>query len=118
MVELWGKRNVARLAKESGVARESVSKILSYKRGVGPEVGPRLAAVLQLDPAELESPQARPVTLVSIDHRLESLEAEVHRIFEELERGRLAFREVLESLEAGIVSVDERLSGELGGAQK
>lgn len=118
MIELWGKRNVARLAKESGIARESVSKILGYKRGVGPEVAPRLAAALELDPSALEVPQAEPVTLASIAHRLEAIETGVRGIYEELEKGRRSFADTLEALEAGIADVDERLSRQLGGAQK
>lgn len=83
MIELWGERNVARLARESGVPRESVSKILGHKRGLGEEVAPKLARPLELDPSVLLPPPSERVTLQTILRRLDEVEASLE------ERGQI-----------------------------
>jgi len=93
MLELWGRRNLARLARESGVARESVSKILSYKRGIGVEVAPKLAAPLNLEPTDLLPPVAEAVSLASLDRRLQGLEGQVERAVTLMEEALRLLRE-------------------------
>lgn len=102
MVELWGKRNVARLSRESGVARESVSKILSYKRGVGLEVASKLAAPLELDPSQLVTPQVEPMNLASVVRRLEALAAQA-------DAGRQMVIENLASIDARLSQIERSL---------
>jgi len=79
MLELWGERNIARLARDSDVPRESVSKILGYKRGIGEEVAAKLAGALNLDSAALLPPATEVVSLASLDRRLQSLEVQIGR---------------------------------------
>lgn len=111
MKELWGRRNVTRLAKESGVARESLSKILNHKRGVGSDVGPKLAAVLQLDPSDLASPQTEPATVATVLRRLEQFQAEA-------DQSRAAYARQLEAIRVLLQRIEARLSVEVPSAQE
>lgn len=102
MVELWGKRNVARLADESGVDRPSVSKILGYKRGLGEEVAAKLAIPLGLEPSALLPPKAERVTLAHLGVRLED-------IADAGARTRVALLESLASIDARLSQIEAQL---------
>jgi hypothetical protein len=99
MLELWGKRNLARLERESDVPRESLSKILGYKRGLGPEVAAKVAGALSLDVADLLPPAEEAVTMVSLDRRLQSLEAQVRDSGKQTARAIRALTRATERLE-------------------
>lgn len=79
MLELWDERNVARLARESKVPRESLAKILGYKRGLGRDVAAKVALALDIDVQDLLPPEAEAVTLGSLDRRLQALQGDVSR---------------------------------------
>ena len=99
MMYLWGERNIARLARESGVPRESVSKILSYKRGIGDEVAEKLAGPLELTASDLVPPATEAVSLVSLDRRLEGLEELVRDSGKDVTRAIRALTRAIERLE-------------------
>lgn len=102
MKELWGERNIARLARESGVARESISKILGYKSGLGKKRARMLAVPLKLDPEILLQPRAEPVTLLTI---LQSLQG----FRDEAELARHLSAESLDAIRQTLGRIEERL---------
>lgn len=109
MLALWGKRNVARLARESGVARETISKILGYKRGIGTDVAPKLAPPLGLDPEDLLTPRAESPNLGTVLARLAELRELVESTGKDTTRS-------IGALSRAIASLERRLDDEAPGA--
>lgn len=105
MVELWGKENITRLARDSGVDRSSVSKILNYKRGLGDDVGPKLAEPLGLAWEAIKPPEAEPVNLGTLLRRLEEAR-------EQAEVGRRALARSLKAIHADLRRIEARLPRE------
>ena len=111
--------NQAQLEKATGIAHSTMSRYWSGSGGLGLGNGRKIAAALDVEISALGLSEAdAAVTLETLDRRLQSIEAELARVFEELEKGRRTIANTLEALEAGIVSVDERLQQRLGGAQQ
>ena len=111
MIEVWGKVNITRLAKESGVDRSSVSKILNYKRGIGADVAAKLANPLGLDPSAIVPPKAERVTLETVLRRLDEER-------EQAEKGRRALARSLVAIGADLRRIEARLPAEAPPAQE
>lgn len=110
-MELWGEVNIALLARESGVARESVSKILNYKRGLGYEVAAKLARPLGLEPSELVPPKSERVTLETLLRRLDEER-------DGAEKGRRALARSLAAIHADLRRIEARLPVEAPSGQE
>lgn len=69
--------SIAQLARETGIARESLSRIINDREGLGPERGEKVAAVLglPLEDVLLERP-TQPVDEVQLA-RIENLAVEI-----------------------------------------
>lgn len=111
MIELWGKPNNSRLAREAEMDRASVAKIMNYNRGIGPEVAAKLAKPLGLDPSQLVPPSSERVTVETLLHRLDEER-------DQAERGRRALARSLKAIHDDLRRIEARLPAEAQPAQE
>lgn len=109
MVTVYGGRNVTRLARESGVPRESLSKILAYRRGLGPDVASKLAGPLMLSAEILLPPAEEIVTLGTLARHLAALGASVEQIQRQAQVGRNSLSDGLEKIDDRLARIERRL---------
>lgn len=105
LIELAG-TNITQLAKASGVNRETLSRIVNDRYGLGPSVAKKIAPVLNvtletlvLPPdAEVESRRGLHLRLKAIERRAERAEQTIEAILDELLEAGIVSEEVAASL--------------------